>query len=467
MKPPARREFLRTLGAGAAAAALPGLRTPSAAEEPKMPRPNILFLLSDDQRHDTLHALGNALIQTPALDALVRRGVAFTHPYIMGGNQGAVCVPSRAMLLTGRTLWRCERRLPEGALLWPEAFRQAGYTTFGTGKWHNGPAWFARCFDGGDAIFFGGMHSHLQFPVHSFDPSGKYPKAAAGTSAKFSSELFSDAAIQFLRSHKGPKPFFLYLAYTAPHDPRMAPRKYQDMYPPDKIPVPRNFLPQHPFDNGELKIRDEQLAPWPRTPEVIQKHIADYYAMITHMDEQIGRVVAALDETGHANDTLVIFAGDNGLALGQHGLMGKQSVYEHSIRVPLVLAGPGIPAGERRDAFAYLLDLFPTACEMAGVPTPKSVEGKSLVPILKGEAKAVRDSVFAAYRDVQRSVSDGRFKLIAYTVRGARRAQLFDLANDPWEMHDLSADPAHAPKLAELQARLAEWQRQTGDPLVS
>jgi arylsulfatase A-like enzyme len=186
--------------------------------------------------------------------------------------------------------------------------------------------------------------------------------------------------------------------------------------------------------------------------------------MISHLDEQVGRVLAALEESGRARDTIVIFAGDNGLALGQHGLFGKQSVYEHSVRVPLLMRGPGVPAGERRDAFVYLLDLFPTICEMAGVAAPDTVEGKSLVPVLKDKSARVHDTVFAAYRGFQRMVRDERYKLITYSVRGEKRTQLFDLAEDPWETKDLSADPAHAGQRASLEARLREWQKQAGDP---
>ena len=464
-----RRDVLSILGAGAAAA-LRGLgRSSLAAEEETMPRPkrpNILFLVSDDQRYDTIHALGNDLIRTPNLDSLVRKGTAFTLPYIMGSTQGAVCICSRSMLFTGRTLWRSPDRCPQPLPLWPQLLREAGYATFATGKWHNGPASFHRCFADGGSIFFGGMHDHSRVPVYDYDPSGRYPKGKNRIGGKFSSELFSDAAIEFLRRHQEDKPFLLYVAYTAPHDPRMAPPRYASLYPPEKIPLPPNFLPQHPFDNGELKVRDELLAPFPRTPEVVRKHIADYYAMITHLDEHVGRVLAALGETGHAGDTLIFFAGDNGLALGQHGLFGKQSVYEHSVRVPLLVAGPGVPQGARRDAFVYLYDLFPTICEMVGLPIPGTVEGKSLVPVLAGRTKQVRDSVFAAYRDCQRMVRDERYKLIRYSVRGEKRTQLFDLATDPWETRDLSAEAAHADRRAALEARLREWQKATGDKLA-
>ncbi|MBM4017314.1 MAG: DUF4976 domain-containing protein [Planctomycetes bacterium] len=463
-----RRRFLETTAASAAAALVSAARRAPAAEareKAAVKRPNILFLFSDDQRFDTIGALGNEIVRTPNLDRLAAAGTAFTHAYIMGGNQGAVCGPRRAMMLSGRTLWRAVAGLA-GEPLWPEVLRKAGYATFGIGKWHNGPPAYARCFSGGAEIFFGGMSDHLKVPVHDFDPEGKYPKAAQRVAEKFSSELFADAAVRFLREYKGGAPFALYVAFTAPHDPRMPPEKFAAMYPPEKMPLPRNFMPEHPFDNGDMKGRDENLAPHPRPPEVVRKHLAEYYGMISHLDGEVGRILAALDETGRAADTLVIFAGDNGLAVGQHGLFGKQNVYEHSVHVPLILRGPGVPAGERRDAFVYVFDLCPTILEAAGVAVPDTVEGKSLSPVLKDKSARLRDSVFTAYRDLHRAVRDERCKLIRYSVKGEKHVQLFDLSADPWEMKDLSADAAYARQLAALDARLREWQKQTGDTLA-
>jgi arylsulfatase A-like enzyme len=462
-----RRRFLGTLGASAAAAALTGCKTVARRAGGTDRRPNVVFLISDDQRYDTIHALGNDVIRTPSLDALVAGGTAFTNPYIMGSTQGAVCVCSRAMLLTGRTLWHSPGNCPPGLPLWPQVMRDAGYVTFGAGKWHNGAPSYARCFSQGGSIFFGGMTNQSKVPVHEFDPTGKYPKANQRVVERFSSELFTDTAIRFLRGYREDKPFFLYVAYTAPHDPRTAPGKYAAMYRPDRVPLPPNFMPEHPFDNGEMKVRDEQLAPWPRTPDVVRKHIADYYAMISHLDSQIGRIIEALEQTGHADDTIVIFAGDNGLALGQHGLMGKQNVYEHSVRVPLVMSGPGLPQGVKRDAFCYLHDVFPTVCEMTGVPAPSTIEGTSLVPVISGKSDQVRDFIFAAYMSVQRMVRDERCKLIRYSVRGAKRTQLFDLVSDPWERNDVSSDTSHAATLAALDAKLKEWQKLADDPLAA
>ncbi|GAF96928.1 unnamed protein product, partial [marine sediment metagenome] len=294
-----------------------------------------------------------------------------TNAYIMGSMSGAVCMPSRAMLMTGRTLFRLEGSggtVPEEQVTMPETLQKAGYNTFETGKWHQDRATFKRCFTHGSKIFFGGMSNHYKVPVNDFDPTGEYPKEKIySDEGKHSSELFSDAAIRFLRDYADDKPFFMYVSFTAPHDPREMPVEYLDMYDSDKIPLPENFMPEHPFDNGELIIRDELLAKFPRTPEEIRTHIAAYYAMITHVDAQIGRILDTLKETGNAENTIIIFSGDNGLAVGQHGLLGKQNLYEHSVHVPLIISGPGMPVGEKRDALCYLFDIFPTLCDQGRI----------------------------------------------------------------------------------------------------
>ena len=457
-----RRDLLRTAA------------IPLAARAQTRKRPNILFLLSDDQRFDTVAALGNREIRTPNLDRLVRRGTSFDHAAIMGGTVGAVCIPSRAMLLTGQTLFHLHESIvapKDGETrgrpfeMFPETFRKAGYETFGIGKWHNGPRLYARCFDQGGPIMFGGMSDHLKVPIHDFNSKGAYPSSAARTGDRFSSEMFSDAAIGFLKGRDKQKPFLMYAAYTAPHDPRMAPKAYAEMYPPSKIRLPKSSLPEHPFDNGELKVRDEQLAPWPRTPGVVREHISAYYAMITHLDAQIGRVLAALDESGETANTIVVFAGDNGLAVGRHGLFGKQNLYDHSVRVPLVLSGPGIPRGRRNSSLCYLLDVFPTLCELTGVATPPTVEGRSIAAAFGRPRARLRDSLFFAYRSFQRAVRTDEWKLIRYNAGGRENTQLFNIESDPWEITNLVGETRHAARLKEMKALLKDWMKKVDDPL--
>ncbi len=447
-------------------------------------RPNILFFFTDDQRHDTIRALGNPLVHTQTLDRLVARGASFTHAHIPGGTSAAICMPSRAMLHTGRTLFHLDGAgadIPPEHTMLGEHLRSHGYRTWGTGKWHNGAPAFARGFSDGAEIFFGGMDDHWNVPVYDYDPRGRYdgtlpqcPDAFRSNELKIrrgdhvragrhSSELFADCAAEWLSGYDSGDPFFMYVSFMAPHDPRSMPPEFLDMYDPEDIPLPGNFMGGHPFDNGDLKVRDEVLEDFPRDPVNVRCHIAEYYAMITHLDAQMGRVMNALEARGLAEDTIVVFAGDNGLAIGQHGLFGKQNLYEHSIRVPLIFSGPGIPRGVRRDAYAYLLDIFPTLCDLAGVETPASVEGASLAPAIEDPRERPRDTLCAAYRQWQRMVKDDRFKLIEYVVDGRRTTQLFDLERDPMECHDLSREASCADRLQALRSRLFEWRDAWGD----
>ena len=432
-------------------------------------QPNILFMIADDHRWDAIGGIGDPTVKTPTLDSLMARGTTFRQTHIMGSLVGAVCVPSRAAVLTSANLFRSGgNQINRDLAVWPQVMREAGYHTFATGKWHNDRETFTNSFAEGAKIFFGGMSSHLDVPVFDYDPSGEYPETAKYSGEKFSTELFADAAVQFLQNYDAEDPFFLYLSFTSPHDPRTPPAEYAAMYPPEDIPLPENFLPEHPFDNGEMRIRDEVLAPFPRTPEIVQQHIADYYGMITHMDAEIGRVLSTLNATGHLNNTIIIYTADHGLAVGQHGLLGKQNLYNHSIRVPSIFAGPGVPEAVTVDALTYLYDVFPTACDLTGVECPDTTEGRSLVPLMEGCVDRVRPTVFAAYRDIQRTIKDKRWKLIRYYVseetgKGTDCIQFFDLEQDPGETTNLADLPEHADRIRSLAADMEMWQIETND----
>ena len=433
-------------------------------------QPNILFMIADDHRWDAIAGMGDPTVKTPILDSLMARGTTFHQTHIMGSLSGAVCVPSRAAVLTSANLFRSggQNQINRDLAVWPQVMREAGYHTFGAGKWHNDRQTYINSFADGGKIFFGGMGNQYKVPVFDYDPTGAYPKEAKYIGDKFSTELFTDAAVQFLENYEKPNPFFLYLSFTSPHDPRTPPDEYATMYPPEDIPVPENFLPEHPFDNGEMRIRDEVLAPFPRTPEIVQQHIADYYGMISHMDAEIGRVLQTLEAVGQLDNTIIIYTADHGLAVGQHGLFGKQNLYSHSIRVPSIFVGPGVPEGQSVDTLTYLYDVFPTACDLTKVDCPDTVEGCSLVPLMEGCVDKVRDTVFAAYKDIHRTVSDGRWKLIRYYVskktgKGTDCIQLFDLEQDPWETTNLAELPEHSERIQALATELKRWQTETDD----
>jgi choline-sulfatase len=281
-----------------------------------------------------------------------------------------------------------------------------------------------------------------------------------------SSVLIAEAAIGFLKSHAASaNPFFMYVAFNAPHDPRQSPRSFLDLYPPAKLKLPPNFLPKHPFlIEANFNGRDEILAPYPRTPAVVRVHLQEYYAIISHLDQQIGRVLDALDASGQAANTVVIFTSDQGLAVGQHGLMGKQNLYEHSLRMPFIIAGPGIPRGARSDALVNMQSIYATTCEMAGIPVPPEVQFPSLVPLITGKRKALNDAVYAAFLDRQRAVRTDRWKLIR--TPGEKQVQLFDVERDPWEMRNLAGQLEYAPVLARMDALLRDLMVKYHDPLA-
>ena len=428
-------------------------------------RPNILFLFADDQRRDTIAAYGNEFIETPHLDALASRGYSFRQNYCMGSIHGAVCQPSRAMLMSGRTLYRVPMNL-EGVKTLPELLRDNGYTTFGTGKWHNQAPSFLRSFELGTAAFMGGMSDHTKVPISDIAPDGS-TLINRREGEKFSSELFADSIVSFLENQQHDKPFFAYAAFTAPHDPRQPPAEYREKYYRNPPPLPPNFMPQHPFHNGWMVGRDENLAAWPRTSVVVQEQLCEYYGLISHLDSQVGRILDVLTETGLAENTLIVYAADHGLAVGSHGLLGKQSLYEHSMGCPLIIAGQGIPAGKSSQALTYLYDLYPTICDLVGIDPPESVEGTSLKPVWQGEVDRVRETLFTTYEDMMRAVRDDRWKLIRYPK--INYTQLFDLQNDPHELTNLAGEPDQANRVAVMMQRLAEWQQKTDDtqPLTS
>lgn len=440
--------------------------------------PNIVLLLADDLTYRAVRAYGNRQVETPRIDRLAREGVLFSHAYNQGSWSPAVCVASRHMLITGRFLWharqaseRAEAELRAGRL-WPDYLRRAGYATYMTGKWHiRAPA--ARAFEHVRHVRPGmpkqtpeGYHRPIEGKPDVWKPwdtsRGGYYEGG-----RHWSEVLADDAIAFLEeASSADRPFFLYAAFNAPHDPRQSPREYVQRYPLDAIRLPDSFLPEYPMNEAigcGRRLRDERLAPFPRTPLAIRVHRREYYAIITHMDQQIGRILDAIDRTGKAENTYVFFTSDHGLAVGCHGLLGKQSLFDHSVRVPLIVRGPGLPAGRRCDGAVYLQDVMPTSLELAGVPRPPHVQFRSLLPIIRGERKENYHALYGAYLALQRSVTEANEKLILYPAIG--KALLFDLARDPHEMRDLADAPSRQPALRRLFRRLIELQRETGDTL--
>ncbi len=440
-------------------------------------RPNILLIVSDDQRPDTIAALGNPVIETPALDRLVASGSVFTRAVCAN----PICTPSRAELLTGCSGMRngvfdFGRTINPDLSTLPEPFAAAGYQTWYCGKWHNngrpslhGYAKTHRLFTGGGGKWWKPRVDYRGHPVTGYtgwifrdDNDTPLPDLGVGLTKNIS-EVIADAAIDIIAGGSSvPRgdasatddPFLIHLNFTAPHDPLLLPPGFEERYDPQSIPLPKNFAPQHPFDHGNAGGRDEVLLPIPRTPELVKADIAAYYAVISHMDLQVGRILDALRLSGKSDNTIVVFCSDHGLAMGSHGLRGKQNMYEHTIGVPMIFSGRSIPAGKRFAAQVYLRDLFPTLCDLAGLTAVADVDGKSLVPILRGENEAVRDHVIGYFRDSQRMIRTERWKFVDYPQVG--RQQLFDLHSDPLEMNDLSASAEHQAIKEELRQKLQQ-----------
>ncbi|PQJ27243.1 choline-sulfatase [Rubritalea profundi] len=423
---------------------------------------NIILLFADDQRADTIGAHGNPHIQTPNLDKLSDSGFSFRKNYCAGSFSGAVCVASRAMLMTGRHWQQIPGRnkgsgwsaLP----VLPRYLRdKADYKTFIVGKWHNGQETLRSAFSSGSSVYMGGMVDHADFYVQDYAQGKLGDKRKA---KEFSSAEFASAAINYIQKAETNKPFFLYVAFTAPHDPRNPPEKYRQIYYKNRPPLPKNFLPEHPFSNMPMRGmgRDECLAPWPRTKAVISDQLCEYYGLVTHLDEQVGRIVKSVEESPHAENTIIIYTADHGLAMGSHGLLGKQNVYEQSMSSPLIINGTGIAKG-KSNAFTYVHDLYATICDFANIPTPDGVTSKNLLPLIRGEKETLRDSLFLPFQNNQRAVNDGRWKLHIYPQ--INHQLLFDLESNPDETNNLLA--SHPEKVKELTNLMGKWRRKVGD----
>ncbi len=397
-----------------------------AAETPPTPKRNVVFLLADDLRPDCLGKFGHPVVKTPNLDKLLENGFAFRNAYVLGSNSGAVCMPSRTMIQTGQSYLRKNPSTPTLA----QTINAAGYASIRSGKFGNNPNPLDKNFD-----------EHVD----------------GGEDAKDN----ADNMITFIKKHAGKKPLFLYFAPHEPHDPQHATEEFYQRYKPSDIPLPVNFLPFHPFDNGEMTVRDEKTLPWPRTKENVTGKLARYYASVSYFDQQAGRIIDALKQAGQFDNTIFIVAGDNGLSLGEHGLLGKQNLYEFGgMHVPLIFTGPGISKCDSK-ALAHLFDVYPTLCDLAGIPLPAGLDAKSLAPVIMGQQTKVRDCLFTAYRDCQRSIRDERWKLIRYPLIG--KTQFFDLQSDPHEMTDLSSNAESAGKITELNALLEKTRKEYGD----
>ena len=426
-------------------------------------RPNILFIITDDQSPWSIGAYGNTVCQTPNIDALAARGMRFDQAYHMGANLGAVCTASRHMIMTGRTVWHLPtakvtratvlaelarnpesrksrnllpnphvpKDLPENTI--GAVFNRAGYDTMRTCKIGNSyPA------------------ANKQFQV--------VRDATRRMMGPEGSAWHADQVIAYLdeRSAAGisKNPFMIYFGFSHPHDPRYGSKELLDKYgavneltadakPNQKAPkLPINYLPEHPFHHGHPGLRDEvnvQGVKRNRDEATVRNEKGREYACIENIDHQVGRVIEKLQQLGQLDNTIIIYTADHGIAVGRHGLMGKQNLYEHTWRVPYIVAGPGVQQGNAKGNI-YLLDTLATICDLAGIEAPSTNEGISFRSVLEGKQETVRDVLYGCYcggtKPGIRSVRRGDWKLIKYeSLDGyVQETQLFNLAENPNEL---------------------------------
>ncbi|MFS4448708.1 sulfatase-like hydrolase/transferase [Maribacter sp. 2307UL18-2] len=456
------------------------------SEEKK--RPNFLFVLVDDQSPFDLKTYDpESILETPNINQLAREGLVFDNAYHMGSWSGAVCTPSRHMIMSGRTLWHLPSRgeqfqnpnEPDSLenQTMAAVFNRAGYKTMRTCKKGNSyPA------------------ANAQFTVVK-DASKR------GGTEETGSAWHGKQVLEYLGERETTKeddPFLIYFGFSHPHDPRNGTPELLAKYgavnhtdtlnlPPANAKQPAlqdNYLPAHPFFHGHPELRDEERVSgvWKnRDEQTVRNELGREYACSENIDIQLGKVLKKLEAMGELDNTYIIYTSDHGMSIGRHGLMGKQNLYEHTWRVPFIIKGPGIAKGKRVKGNSYLLDVLPTLCDLAGIGIPETVEGSSLKPVIYGETETVREVMYGVYsggtKPGMRSVKKGDWKLIKYDVMDGtvRETQLFNLADNPNEYlaehgrpgemeTNLADNPKYADKLAEMETLLLKQMERHDDP---
>lgn len=454
--------------------------------------PNVVLVMADDLRADVMSVYGGP-VPTPNLERLAQLGVRFdraTCGY-------PICHVSRTEIMTGRSMVAeatSGKTIPFSSdwHVLPQVFREAGWRTVHNGKWHVKATPSELGFDATRAHYSGGGSGgrNLTLPISS---TGRFVTGYRGWTFKDpqnrpllelgigltpeTDSLIVAGAVDAIKAYCSGnkdlssgadsvgKPLFLMVNLTAPHDPLHTPRATTQRQDATAITLPPNYLPQHPFDHGNRGGRDESIVPPPRSAAAVKFQRATYYEIVHHIDRLMGQILDALEERESLENTILIFTSDQGLSVGSHGLMGKQNQYEHTAAVPLILAGPGIPASLETSVQCCLRDLFPTLCELSDLAIPKSVESKSLVPAW-GTQREIHEAIYGYFTDSQRMIrsSDG-WKLIWYPR--IKRTQLFYLPQDPHELLDLSKSSRYAQKHNQLLTQLREWLQSKHDPVLA
>ena len=422
--------------------------------------PNILFLLGDDHRWDALGSAGNPIVQTPVLDSLARTGVSFGNMFVTT----AICVTSRASIFTGlysrsHGITTFNQRFSDDQFTrtYPDLLRAAGYRTGFVGKYGlDRPPAPSGHFDSW-AGFLGQGHY--------------FPKGEPGPHL---TDVMTDQAVEFLDSSRPAQPFCLSVSFKAPHVQDDDPRQFlydprdESLYADTRIPTPKT-MDSRAIEQLPLSVqRSEARRRWAvrfGTPALFQQSVKGYYRLITGIDRAVGRMLQTLEKRGLRDNTIVIYTGDNGFYLGEHGLAGKWFMHEESIRVPLIVHDPRTSAarGRRLSPLALNIDLAPTMLALAGLTPPPSMQGRSLVPLLRGESPSWRSDFFYehlfqhAWIPKTEGVRTESWKYTQYIEEPDRFEECYDLAADRFEENNLAGSAAHRPRLEQLRARRAAY----------
>jgi uncharacterized sulfatase len=462
-----------------AAGLLPAARLPAQpapADSSATRPPNILFIAVDDL-NCALGAYGHPIVKTPNLDRLAARGVVFDWAY----SQFPLCNPSRASMLTGRRpdeigvydLKTHFRSTVPAVVTLPQYFRQQGYHVARVGKIFHygvprdiGTPGFDDPVSWDKAFYPRGRDKDEEKLVTNFTPKRGLGNALAYYANDDKDEQQTDGkvaneAIRLLREYQKGGPFFLAAGFFRPHTPYIAPKKYFDLYPLSSIPAPPDPT-ESLRDVPEIALRDHPLF-LGLNPEQQRLIRRAYFASVSFVDAQIGRLLSALDELGLADNTIVVFWSDHGYLLGEHGQWQKQSLFEESARMPMIAAGPGIARGRHCQGVVELLDVYPTLVEMAGLPARSDLSGRSLVPLLRNPAQPWP---YAAFSQVAagRSIRTTAWRYSEWGDEGKRGLELYDHLHDPLEQHNLAKDPKYRPVRDDLSRRLRAVV--TGQPQV-
>ncbi len=492
-----RRQFLQAAGATAAGIAL-GSHALSAAEETMNDdRPSILWICTDQQRYDTIAALGNKYIRTPNMDKLMAESITFTHAFC----QSPVCTPSRSSFLTGRypRTTRAHENgqcIPPDEVLVTKMLADAGYDCGLSGKLHISACQgrVEKRIDDGYRVFhwshdpspqWGKKNEYtawIESKGYKWADIYKKPKgkwAHAGVPAELHQTTWcADRAIDFIKEkHAGP--WLMSVNIYAPHHPFDPPKEYFDRYDPDRLPDP-DYVPGELADKPEFQRLEHDggggRPPFSKMTSRERREItAAYYAMIEQIDDNVGRMLKALDETGQRRNTIVIFMSDHGELLGDHGIYLKGPyTYDCSVRVPLIISWPGhFKAGLKSDALVELTDIAPTLLNAAGVPIPPRVQGKSLTDVLTGKTTSHRDSIFCESYGNKVNSTEPTWNVSMVRTRthkiaichGTDQGELYDLQADPGEHKNLWNSPAHKDLKAEMMKLCFDRSIATMDPV--